>query len=1148
MDFIAESANGKNTNYYGDGEQTNPKDGDLWYYQDGNEKEMYQYHNQRWEPIASSKTSEEISQKVADATADLPQIKTDISTSLIKADLAISNIAEQNTELLNIKTDFTSLQNATSEAKTLSNNAISQANQSMTQAQTALANAQDTAEKLGNMEIGGRNYLIGSKDWSINHYGVGTTITVEDFDKETKMIHAVVNQGSTGNGVVIVMENTAFNRNEDWAFSAGIKGTGKLRGLFLDSSIPQNFMDVDITADWKRYANFGKGTGLGLFWTLVFDTTNAPADVYIKLPKVEKGTVPTEYSPAPEDIQVQIDNINGELSTKVSQKTFDSLTGRVSSAETLATQNKSLIEQKASQTDVNTLTGLVNTSTAGIKNVANELLQYAKADTVNTLTGQVTSLQTESKLNADGLATTVSRLDNLQVGGVNLVAGTSDPFIMGYGISSTTWQDNAAYAQLPITILSDEILPQGAGYYHELKKGETYTQSIWLETDATFVFDELQVTWWTTAGHDAQPAKVIKLSENQYKIISTYTWPGKSDNNVRLFDIYSLGQSFDIANSGSYLKFTNLKLEKGNVSTDYSPAPEDAQTAITQVKQTADYWGVIAQANQSDIASLKVTASQLQTNIADKVSQTQLTQTADKLSVAITEVQNTRPNQYPKSQIFDGDYTSSNGTATIEDFDENTKMLHIVAPKSLAHPSFTDIANGFEDGGNYVISDDMKGTGVVENMSMMFAETTTAINSRLTSNWVRYSDSGKLQASMPAYFSITFDTSDEPVDVYIKLIKVENNAVATPWAPALTDSGMATATDVANLQIVQNAISAAVQNAQGSISQPTQRADSIQTAVEDKVGKMELTQTANQLTASISDLQSDTGVAMSLLQDSIDLRVQKGDLLSEINTQAGKILISSDKLYLDADTVAFSGSAFIPSVAITDLSADKLTAGTIDANTINLINLNGANITAQSITADKFAANAIQVGLSNWGNSLQLQPNMIYFVEGQEIVFQLDKTGMRVNNAKNHANAGWIHTNTATGHDEIFGLNFDLNHKAHFMSWGYQGEDAVNANYSIKFAWWDSYSASVLQKPQGFEFTNPVTIRENIYGRGATNGGSSHLHFDSGYSINGHGNGIALINDRNAGIVICDDTYIGMSNGDGNWYDVMDIMRRAMLR
>lgn len=81
------------------------------------------------------------------------------------------------------------------------------------------------------------------------------------------------------------------------------------------------------------------------------------------------------------------------------------------------------------------------------------------------------------------------------------------------------------------------------------------------------------------------------------------------------------------------------------------------------------------------------------------------------------------------------------------------------------------------------------------------------------------------------------------------------------------------------------------------------------------------------------------------MQNAINLRVQQGDLISQINLAAGQTLIQSDKIYLDAGTVAFSGKAFIPSAAIATLDADKITTGTLNGVHIHQIaNANGRSI------------------------------------------------------------------------------------------------------------------------------------------------------------------------------------------------------------
>lgn len=179
-----------------------------------------------------------------------------------------------------------------------------------------------------------------------------------------------------------------------------------------------------------------------------------------------------------------------------------------------------------------------------------------------------------------------SAVDGIRVGGQNLANGTDKEYTMGYGIPNTTWQNGYAYESLPTKILTREILPQNGQFFVTLIPGKEYTQTIWLETDADVRKLNAAITWFTNVGHDEQPAKIIKVGENSYKLFSTYTWPGKTDNNVRLFDIFYLQDAFDLS-TGTYIKFGKLKLEEGNVSTDWTPSLQDTSEEIKSAKDAA---------------------------------------------------------------------------------------------------------------------------------------------------------------------------------------------------------------------------------------------------------------------------------------------------------------------------------------------------------------------------------------------------------------------------------------------------------------------------------------------------------------------------------------------------------------------------------
>ena len=81
-----QSANGKNTNFYGANQPLYAVEGDLWYKDLGNgETEMYQYKNGNWELITSTAELHNVQKVVDQAKADMVQAKTDAQTAYDEA-------------------------------------------------------------------------------------------------------------------------------------------------------------------------------------------------------------------------------------------------------------------------------------------------------------------------------------------------------------------------------------------------------------------------------------------------------------------------------------------------------------------------------------------------------------------------------------------------------------------------------------------------------------------------------------------------------------------------------------------------------------------------------------------------------------------------------------------------------------------------------------------------------------------------------------------------------------------------------------------------------------------------------------------------------------------------------------------------------
>ncbi len=182
--------------------------------------------------------------------------------------------------------------------------------------------------------------------------------------------------------------------------------------------------------------------------------------------------------------------------------------------------------------------------------------------------------------------------DSLKSSNRNLIKKTDKAFVMGYGITNTTWDDDKKWAYLDLTdpnvnpAKNSEILPQGQFYNFKPIKGMTYTQSILIDTDATFnPSGQPQNSWFTSQGHNQKRGYFEQLSETTYRFWSTCIWQ-LEDIALRAFDWYGLHTVLDFRNSGTYLAFYKPKLESGELVSGYSLAPEDLGWSSTPLVPT----------------------------------------------------------------------------------------------------------------------------------------------------------------------------------------------------------------------------------------------------------------------------------------------------------------------------------------------------------------------------------------------------------------------------------------------------------------------------------------------------------------------------------------------------------------------------------
>ena len=159
--------------------------------------------------------------------------------------------------------------------------------------------------------LGGRNYIIDSKNLNAKtHWGSGKWD--ETVDGDTIILTKKGGSDKTGFWFNLTdLVKTQF-QNETLTWSIDIKAS---RNITLNSvGFETNGQTkVDVTTNWKRYSY----TFVNRFTNYYMFTFNSPAinfnngdKIYIKLPKLETGNVATDWTPAPEDVEQNVNELN----------------------------------------------------------------------------------------------------------------------------------------------------------------------------------------------------------------------------------------------------------------------------------------------------------------------------------------------------------------------------------------------------------------------------------------------------------------------------------------------------------------------------------------------------------------------------------------------------------------------------------------------------------------------------------------------------------------------------------------------------------------------------------------------------------------------------------------------------------------------
>lgn len=647
----------------------------------------------------------------------------------------------------------------------------------------------------------------------------------------------------------------------------------------------------------------------------------------------------------------------------------------------------------------NDLTATTTTANTTKTNLANYQASNDKAvanlqSNLQTANGNISSLKTKVEAVPGQITSAVTAVEGKipkSVNTVNLIKNTDKPFTMAYGITNTTWDDDKKWAYLDLTdpnvstAKGSEILPQGQFYNFKPTKGMTYTQSIMIDTDATFNPNgQAKCSWFTSSGHNQQKAYIKKVGEYSYQVWSTYTW--KLENTrLRAFDWYDLYDILLFRTTGTYLAFYKPKLTTGTLPSDWSPAPEDTVSQISslssQIQQTADGMTLLATktelnsaktelqsgittatnkantaqstaANNAKTISTHTTQiSALNTGLSAKVSQTDfntlsgrvttaennITAKANELSSKITSVEGKIPTSVGGRNYLRGTsdkyqtYTNSNYIlgypSTYRDWG---KLLDPLRGKTVTIRAY------IKNDTDYPVRIQIWFTagGIYGNTVAPHSEGWSVKTGKMSANWTSANVALTQEGTNPTGGSIQ-----------VKKAKLEIGNIPSDWSPAPEDYDSKLATAQSEFKQTTDAITASV----SSLDKSTVKSSSLTINTDGivmKAGK------------STTDVANAIGSYFAVNQNAINLFSDK------INVKGNMIVsgaITSDKIASKSITTAHLNGKIITADVISSnaVTADAIKAGAVTTDKMTANSINGDRITAGTLDAAKIKAGSI---------------------------------------------------------------------------------------------------------------------------------------------------------------------------------------------
>lgn len=310
--------------------------------------------------------------------------------------------------------------------------------------------------------------------------------------------------------------------------------------------------------------------------------------------KIEVGSIPSDYSPAPEDTESDINAVSSEIKQTADGMTLLATKTELNTAKSDLQSGISTATSKAdnAQATANSNAQTISTHTTQISALNTGLSAKVSKSDFDSLSGRVTTAENNITAKANELSSKITSVEGKipkNVGGANLFKGSRD-------FSGTDWvnKDSGIYAEdyQGVKIFKKQTLWGGVSQYFEVKTGEEYVFSAYVKSSAKTD----RITFYLVHGSkQPQASGVVSFNSANSQDAVTFDLTDEYQRIAIKIKITKDGwimPRLERYNSDAYLFFGGYKLERGNIPTDWSPAPEDYDSKLasaqSEIKQTTD--------------------------------------------------------------------------------------------------------------------------------------------------------------------------------------------------------------------------------------------------------------------------------------------------------------------------------------------------------------------------------------------------------------------------------------------------------------------------------------------------------------------------------------------------------------------------------